>query len=183
MPRLLVFAAIAALVALFVDVSRVEPGNDAAIDSGPAHPGYTLSDARVTEFGPDGAVRLEMTIRHAEQDPGRDTVAMQDVFVDYFVLPNQHWRLSARRGDAPAGFDRVELSGDVVMVGQQAVPEGRAVVRTERLTLEPSARRAHTAAPVSLAFGPYALAATGLEADLNAATLRLKSGVNGRFNP
>ena len=43
--------------------------------------------------------------------------------------------------------------------------------------------RAHTAAPVSLVFGTYALEAIGLEADLNAATLRLESGVNGRFIP
>ena len=68
-----------------------------------------------------------------------------------------------------------------IMVGEQAVPQGRAVVRTERLTLQPALRRAHTAAPVSLVFGTYVLEAIGLEADLNAATLRLESGVNGRF--
>ena len=103
--------------------------------------------------------------------------------MDYFALPNQRWRLTARRGEAPAGFQTVELSGAVVMVGQQAVPAGHAVVRTERLTLQPSLRRAHTAEPVSLVFGPYELTATGLEADLNAATLRLESAVNGRFIP
>ncbi len=166
-----------------MDFTRVEPDDAAARDNGAARHGYYLRDAHVTEYGADGRVRLAVAAQRAEQDPERDTVAMQDVRVDYFALPNQRWHLTARRGDAPAGFDTVELSGDVVMVGRQAEPEGRAVVRTERLTLEPSARRAHTAAPVSLAFGPYALTATGLEADLNAATLRLESGVNGRFIP
>ena len=180
MPRLVLLGAIAALVALFIDFSRVEP-DDSGARSGTAHEGYYLRDARVTEFGPDGNVRLEVTARQADQDVAGDSVALQEVGMDYFALPNQRWRLTAERGDAPTGFQTVELSGDVIMVGEQAVPQGRAVVRTERLTLQPALRRAYTAAPVSLVFGTYALEAIGLEADLNAATLRLESGVNGRF--
>lgn len=180
MPRLVLFAAIAALVVLFVDFTRVEPEPYTAA-AGPPRNGYYLRAAQVADYGPDGRLRLEVTAQQVEQDPERDSVAMQDVRVDYFALPNQRWRLTARHGDAPSGFQSVTLSGDVVMAGQQFVPEGRAVVRTEQLTLEPTARRAHTAEPVSLVFGAYSLSATGLEADLNAATLRLESGVNGHF--
>lgn len=181
MPRLVLLAAIAALIALFVDFTRVEPEPHATADADSPRHGYYLSAAQVTDYGPDGQVRLEVAAQQAEQDPERDSVAMQDVRVDYFALPNQRWQLTAHRGDAPSGFQTVTLSGDVVMSGQQFVPEGRAIVRTEQLTLEPAARRAYTAEPVSLVFGAYLLSATGLEADLNAATLRLESGVNGRF--
>lgn len=183
MPRLILLAAIAALVALFIDFTRVESDGHAAADNAAPRSGYYLRDARVTEYGADGQPRLEVVARRIEQDLERDAVALQDVRVDYLATPNQRWQLTARRGDAPAGFQTVELSGDVVMVGQQSVPTGRAVVRTERLTLEPSARRARTGEPVSLVFGTYELTATGLQADLNAATLRLESSVNGRFNP
>lgn len=183
MPRLLLFAALAALIALFVDLARQDPDADTLAVSAAPRSGYYLRDAQVTEYGPDGRVRLLMAALEAEQDPEHDTVALQDVRMDYFALPNQGWRLTARRGEAPTSFRTVELSGDVVMTGRQRQPAGLAVIRTERLTLEPAARRAHTAEPVSLVFGPYALAATGLEADLNAGTLRLESGVNGRFIP
>jgi LPS export ABC transporter protein LptC len=69
------------------------------------------------------------------------------------------------------------------MTGTRSSLPQPAIVRTQRLTLDTSAQLARTAEPVTLGFGPYAIAATGLRADLKAETLRLESEVNGRFNP
>jgi LPS export ABC transporter protein LptC len=71
----------------------------------------------------------------------------------------------------------------VKMTGARDSLPDPAIVRTERLTLDTAAQLARTDEPVTLGFGPYALAARGMRADLKAETLQLESEVNGRFNP
>lgn len=183
MPRLVLLAALASLVALFIDFTRVGPGQDRTAPADAPPGSYYLRDAHVTEWGPDGRVRLEVEAAEAVHDARQDAVQLNDVRLDYFAAPGRNWRVTARQGAGPAGFQTVELSGDVVMTGRQEAQRAQTVVRTERLVLEPEARRAHTDQPVTLVFGQYALAATGLQADLNAATLRLESAVHGRFLP
>ncbi len=123
--------------------------------------------------------------RHASatQDLASGSIELETVSVNYFALPGQRWRLTADGGLAQPDMNTVELAGNVVMTGEKkALPEP-AVLRTDRLTLDTRERLARTDAPVTLGFGSYAIAATGMQADLNAETLRLESGVNGRFNP
>ena len=183
MQRLLLLAA---LVALLVSVFRMAGDDSAAgapTTAASAPTGYYLRDARVTEYGPDGKIRLEVTARAATEDPARQVIALESVQLDYFALQGQRWQLTAARGEAEPAMNTVRLEGDVVMTGRrQNLPEP-AVVRTERLMLDTRSQQASTDAPVTLGFGVYAVAATGMKADLKAETLRLESGVNGRFNP
>ena len=183
MPRLLLLVALIALVAVVLNLTGDESGVSGEGAGSTQQTGYYLRDATFTEYGVDGHIRLQFAARTATQNLAREAVDLESVSLDYYALPGQRWRLTADRGHAPAGLRTVGLEGNVVMTGQQQEPSQAAVVHTERLVLDTSAQRATTDAPVTLAFGEYSLAATGLQADLRAETLRLESGVNGRFTP
>ena len=182
-PRLLLLVTLVAL--LFVILRRgsedeVARGDEATAPDGT---GYYLRDALVREYGEDGSVRLEVAARSATQQLASGSIRLETVSVNYFALPGQRWRLTADGGLAEPEMDTVELEGNVVMTGEKkALPEP-AVLRTERLTLDTASRLASTEAPVWLDFGRHEIAATGMRADLKAETLRLESGVNGRFTP
>jgi lipopolysaccharide export system protein LptC len=181
--RLLLLLALMLLAAVALKLTRTDQAltGDAA---GPAEQtGYYLRDATVTEYGLDGKTRIQVAVRSATEDPVRKIVNLDDVAVDYFPEADQRWHLTALRGQMPEDSRIVELEGDVTMTGARNSLPNAAVVRTERLTLDTSAQRASTDQPVTLSFGPYALAARGLRADLKAQTLQLESQVNGRFNP
>lgn len=183
MPRLLLLVALVALLATILRLADDDSGL-AGEAAGSAEPtGYYLRDATVTEYGVDGQLRLEFAARSATEDVARQMVNLESVSLDYYALPSQRWRLTADRGQVPPGLVTVELEGNVVMTGQRQAPSQAAVVRTERLVLDTSAQQVRTEAPVTVGFGDYSLAATGMQADLKAETLRLESGVNGRFTP
>ena len=182
-PRLLLLVTLIALLVVILrrgdDDGVAGTGAEATSDG----TGYYLRDALVREYGEDGAIRLEVGARNATQQLATGAIRLEEVSVNYFALPGQRWRLTADGGLAQPDMDTVELEGNVVMTGgKQSLPEP-AVLRTDRLTLDTSAKLAHTEAPVTLGFGRHELAATGMQADLMAQTLQLESGVNGRFNP
>jgi LPS export ABC transporter protein LptC len=81
----------------------------------------------------------------------------------------------------PADRDSVELYGGVTINGGDA--RGDAVIRAERVRYLIDAAIVSTDSPVTLTYGRHELRARGLEARLNAGTLRLESDVNGRFTP
>jgi len=180
--RLLLLAAFIALLAVVFRATDEDGGADQAAAAA-EQTGYYLRDALVTEYGEDGQVRIEVAARSATENVVDSSIALDTVSVNYFALPGQRWRLTADGGSARPGLDTVELFGNVVMTGgRQSLPEP-AVVRTERLTLDVRTEQAVTDAPVTLGFGPYSIASTGMRADLKAETLRLESKVNGLFVP
>jgi LPS export ABC transporter protein LptC len=183
MGRLLLLVALIALLAVILRRGSDEGTAERDQGTTPDGTGYYLRDALVREYGEDGAVRLEVAARAATQDLASGAIALETVSVNYFALPGQRWRLTADGGMAHPDMNTVELEGNVVMRGEKrALPEP-AVLSTDHLTLDTRQRQARTDAPVTLGFGAYALAATGMQADLMAETLRLESGVNGRFTP
>jgi LPS export ABC transporter protein LptC len=146
-------------------------------------PGYYLRAAELTEFGPDGRVRLRVVADEAEQVVEDDSVRVSGVTLDYLALPGQEWHLTSRDGLLPSGYVTVELSGDVTMTGRRDKQPRDAVVRTERMTVETRTGVARTSDPVELVVAGQPISATGMVADLKAETLKLESKVNGRFTP
>jgi len=182
-PRLLLLVTLIAL--LVVILRRGTEGGPTGGGEGasPDGTGYYLRDALVREYGDDGAVRLEVAARGATQELASGSIRLETVSGNYLVLPGQRWRLTADGGLAKPDMHTVELEGNVVMTGEKEKLPQPAVVHTERLTLDTDLRLASTEAPVRLDFGRHEIAATGMRADLKAETLRLESGVNGRFTP
>jgi LPS export ABC transporter protein LptC len=181
--RLLLLLGLLALLAVALKLSRDNSALSGYVAGPSEQTGYYLRDATVTEYGLDGKVRIQVAVAAATEDPARKLVDLEAVTVDYFPAADQRWHLTSRSGQMEEGSQIVELQGDVTMTGARSTLRDPAIVRTERLTLDTSAQLARTDEPVTLGFGPYALAARGLRADLKAETLQLESEVNGRFKP
>ncbi|MEY4377065.1 MAG: hypothetical protein RJB26_1615 [Pseudomonadota bacterium] len=145
-------------------------------------PAYSLRDAVLEETGPDGRWRLRIeTATASEATPGSREIDLHSVRALYHPGAADAWRLEARQGHLPAGGRRLLLSGDVLL---QPVARHEALsprISTNRLAVDLERERATTPAPVTIHFGPHALAALGLTADMKAGTLRLESALHGTF--
>jgi LPS export ABC transporter protein LptC len=182
--RLLPLVLAAAAIVLAAQWSM--ESRDPAPDAQAAHdrePSAYLRDAHIEEFDRGGRRKLRVAARRIEQDPRDDSVALDDLDLEYLALEAQTWRMTARRGAAPKGFGTVILTGNVVMSGERDRVPRTATVRTDRLVLDTSSQVAHTRLPVLVTVGDNTLAAVGLTANLKGETLQLESEVHGNFPP
>ncbi len=182
-PRLLLLLALVALVVLVLDLMGQDDIGDAPDAVSSVQTGYYLRDATLTEFDESGRVRVEVSARLATENPALKTIELETVTVNYHPEAGQRWRVTSDRGHLPPEHDLVDLSGNVVMTGEREGLAEPAVVRSDELTLEVEGQIARTDGPVTLSLGRHGISATGLVANLKAETLRLESGVNGRFQP
>jgi LPS export ABC transporter protein LptC len=179
--RILAVAALAAgLVSLYLLlVGQGEPD----VETGPpkVQRGYFLVDSTMTEMGPSGRPRIIVHARLAEQELPNQSVDLTDITLDYPTERYGVWHGTARTGHMPADRKSIELAGDVTMTSAQQM--GTATIRTEHLNYDIDGARVQTADPVDVSLGSHVLRARGMQADLNAQTLKLESNVHGRFVP
>jgi LPS export ABC transporter protein LptC len=143
--------------------------------------GYYVTQATLTEFGPDGAPRVVLQAESIEQRLSDQSVLLSDLKLDYTTAKAGQWQVTADRGRMPAAATSLLLSGDVQLTGDQA--HGSAVIRTDQLSYDTGTSVIQTAEPVSVKVGAHWLEGRGLRVVLNDGTLRLESNVNGRFIP
>ena len=157
--------------------------NDDEVELGEAGAdrGYYALDATIVETGATGRPRFIAHARRVEQQLADQSVLLEDMTLDYPTADHGTWHVTAPSGRMPADRDSVELYGGVTISGADA--HGDAVIRADRVRYLIDAAIVDTASPVTLTYGRHELHARGLEARLNAGTLRLESDVNGRFTP
>lgn len=146
-----------------------------------AAPAYSLRDAVLEETGPDGHWRLRIeTATASEAKPGSREIELDKVRALYHPGSPDAWLLQAQHGHLPAGGHHLQLTGDVRL---QPVSrrDNSPNISTGRLSVDLDRERATTPAPVTIHFGPHALDAKGLTADMKAGTLRLESALHGNF--
>lgn len=156
---------------------------DAPIANGaqPTAPAYSLREAVLEETGPDGRWRLRIeTATASEAAPGTREIDLNQVRALYHPGSPDAWRLQASRGHLPAGGRRLQLAGEV-RLQPVSLRDHTPDISTDRLSVDLDRERATTAAPVTIHFGPHALEAKGLTADMKAGTLRLESALHGTF--
>ena len=146
-----------------------------------AQPGYYLTDATLDETDAAGRLTLRVHAVRAAQDGEQGPVRLDQLEAHYFPEPGQDWLMTSSAGALPAGGRVVELEGDVRLRAAAAATATGAIVRTEHLSLDVDSNLATTSDPVRIEFGPHAVVARGLRADLKRETLRLESAVNGTF--
>lgn len=144
-------------------------------------PGYYLGDATLEQTDATGRLTLRVHSVHAEQEGEQGPVHLQQLEVHYFPEPGQDWLMTSAAGSMPPAGRIVEFDGDVRLRAAAAAAATGAIVRTEHLALDVDTTLATTADPVRIEFGPQAVIARGLRADLKHETLRLESAVNGTF--
>lgn len=149
----------------------------------PSSPAYSLREAVLEETGPDGRWRLRIeTDTASETSPGTREIDLQGVRALYHPGSPDAWRLQALRGHLPAGGHRLALSGNVQLHPLSSRDRLVPNITTSSLSVDLNRERATTAAPVTIHFGPHALEAKGLTADMKAGTLRLESALHGTFH-
>ncbi len=173
----------AAVVAAGVLAYGLFTGDEGGIDVTAADEdrGYYVTQATLTEFGPDGAPRVVLHAESIEQRLSDQSVLLADLTLDYTTAKAGQWTVTADRGLMPAAATALLLSGDVRVTGEQA--RGGAIIRTDQLSYNTGTSVIQTAEPVSVQVGAHQLEGRGLRVVLNDGTLRLESNVNGRFVP
>ncbi|MCP5466290.1 MAG: LPS export ABC transporter periplasmic protein LptC [Sinobacteraceae bacterium] len=177
-----------ALLPLAGCTSGIDDG-DATASSQSLDTGYSASDARIVETGPDGQPRYTLRAAAIRQDPRTLEVGLEhlsmEVHADDAAAP---WQLRARGGLMPEDASRIDLLGDVRVTGRidtgSAGTGGEALeIRSETLRYEFGPARVTTAADVTLRMAGRWLQARGLDANLKQRQVRLESNVHGRFAP
>ena len=146
-----------------------------------AQPGYYLSDATLEQTDSTGRMTLRVHAARAAQQSEQGPVRLEQLEAHYFPEAGQDWLMTSAAGSLPPQGRIVEFEGDVRLRAAAAASATGAVVRTEHLALDVDSTLATTADPVRIEFGPHAVVARGLRADLKRETLRLESAVNGTF--
>lgn len=147
----------------------------------PRHlPDYHFLAPRITRFGADGLLTLDLRAARAVHFEDDDSVALEDLKVDYRTDSGDLWRLTAARGTAPMGGETLTLEG-AVRVERPRADGGALELSTERLTLATRGQRLTTDLAVELREGGSRMTAIGLDADLQAERIRFPHAVKGSY--
>jgi lipopolysaccharide export system protein LptC len=148
-----------------------------------ALPGYYLKNAILTDYDADGAVSIRIHADRIDQVDHGPEVALYNVRVDYQSPQGQSWVLLGDTGHVQPGGNVIDVAGNVRLEEQDPEHAGTAVLHTDTLRYDVPDAVATTDSDVRVDFGPHVLTGKGLVANLKERTVRLKSRVNGRFQP
>jgi lipopolysaccharide export system protein LptC len=177
-----VLACIALIASIWILSS---PGHRPASTPGAmaALPGYYLKNAILTDYDADGNVSIRIHADRIDQVDHGPEVALYNVRVDYQSPQGQSWVLFGDTGRVEPGGKVIDVAGNVKLEEQGPEHQGTAVLHTDTLTYNVPDSIATTESDVRVDFGPHVLTGKGLIANLKERTVRLKSKVNGRFQP
>ncbi len=148
-----------------------------------ALPGYYLKNAILTDYDANGAPSVRIHADRIDQIDHGPEIALSNVRVDYQSPSGQSWVLLGDTGHGETGGKIVDVAGNVKLTEQSTDQAGSAVLHTDTLRYDVTNGIATTEGDVRIDFGPHALTARGLVANLKDRTMRLESKVNGRFQP
>lgn len=200
LPRLLRLLPLALLASLGGCAGVANDTDDTGAAGRSVDPGYSASDARIVETGPDGQPRFTLRAASIRQDPRSLEVSLERLSMQVQDDGATPWTLTAASGRMPEDASQIDLSGDVRVAGRlgEARPSANArgsstrrparsgeplEIRTEALRYEFGPARVSTDADVTLRLTGKWLAASGLEANLKQRQVRLESKVHGHFVP
>jgi lipopolysaccharide export system protein LptC len=159
-------------------------------------PGYAARDAVIIETGYDGRERYRLNAQVIRQQIETGNIELEHLQMHYHPgaqgeLPAEQpaprdpgvWHLKSNRGEVRAGGDDVELTGDVEVTGPAPGSELPLTLNTQGLRIHTPTEFISTAKPVRLRLSGNELTAVGMEADLKAGKVRLKSSVHGSSAP
>jgi LPS export ABC transporter protein LptC len=198
-PKPLGIVAVVAVVAAayFLGVSGRNATGQTMVASLP-DPGYAARDAVVIETGYDGRERYRLNARVIRQSVDSNVIDLESLQMDYHPgaqgevpgekpakssVSDEVWHLSSDRGQVRGDGDDVQLNGNVRVIGTLAGGTGPVTLSTKTLRINTPTEFVDTNDPVTLNWSGHRLAALGMEADLKAGNLRLKSDVRGTFSP
>ena len=196
--RPLGFVALILVVALAYFIGRVGRGGDDAdlAATEVPDPGYAARDAVIIETGYDGRERYRLNAQVIRQQVETGNIDLEHLEMNYHPgaqgeLPGEQpapadtavWHLKSDRGEVRAGGDDVQLSGNVEVTGPAPGSDLPLTLITQSLRVNTPTEFISTDAPVQLRSSGNVLNAVGMEADLKAGKVSLKSKVHGSSTP
>ena len=170
--------------------------SDTAADTGASlpDPGYAAHDAEVIETGYDGRERYRLNARVIRQQSETGVIDLEELVMNYHPeaqpkVPGEKplapggadevWHLTSDRGQVRADGDDVQLDGNVHVTGPAPGTGAPLELTTQSMRINTPTEFIETDQPVQLRWSGNVLDAVGLEADLKAGSVRLKSAVHG----
>jgi LPS export ABC transporter protein LptC len=188
----LVIIAIAIVYALGIG-RRGESASDSTVATAP-DPGYAARDAQVIETGYDGRERYRLNASVVRQQSDSGVIELENLQMDYHpdaqasvagetpTTSKELWHMTSDRGTVRADGDDVQLAGNVRVSGTAPGTGDLLTLTTSSLRISTPTKFIETADPVKLRWAGHELDARGMQADLKAGTLSLKSDVHGKFS-
>lgn len=172
---LLLVAALAATVVLryrpSVDIAEVVKALPEGVDLALQDIDYTHTEG--------GVARWRLVAKQAAHRTDERLTTVNDLRLTFFDAAGvEQGTLRAHNGRVNADFSVVEVEGDVEIVSRSGY-----TLRTERLTYHQADRVIRTDAPVRLESAGLELDGVGLDFDLEARRLRVRSRVQATLRP
>lgn len=157
---------------------------------GPPRSGYTLNDARVTEFGEDGKPSVYLQAPRVDRREGDESLYLDS---PTFQIPSAQagvppWRGKSRYGWVNKPGTVLKLQGPVELQREaftdaQGTPRPDAGVKTSEVTAWPRENRMETDQPAQLTQGDSRMNGVGMRANLSDNHLELLHDVHGILFP
>jgi len=152
---------------------------------GPPRSGYTLTNARMTEFNVDGQPSFHLQSPHLERREGDDSLYLNS---PTFQLPAKQdgvpdWEGQSLYGWVNKSGTELKLQGPVDMHRAAFQDAPAAQITTADITAWPKQNRLETAAPAQMVQGGTRISGIGMRADLNDKHLELLDDVHAIFPP
>ncbi|MBF6022660.1 LPS export ABC transporter periplasmic protein LptC [Lysobacter niastensis] len=146
-------------------------------------PDYVLSDFELVALDKKGQESFTLSAPRLERDPDAKTMT---IATPLFVIPptpgsqDKPWEVRARTGWVSPEGKELRLRGQVT--ANNTNRSGKAVsMETEELNVFPDEKRATSNAPITVRQPGFTLNGRGLDADLKANNIALKSDIKGRY--
>jgi len=152
---------------------------------GPPRSGYTLTDARMTEYDAEGRPSFHLQSPHLERREGDDSLYLN---APTFQLPSNQVGVPDWKGQSLYGWvnkdgSQLKLQGPVEMNRTAFGDTPATHMQTADVTAWPKQNRLETAAPAQMVQGGTRISGVGMRADLNDKHLELLDDVHATFPP
>ena len=152
---------------------------------GPPRSGYTLTDARVTEYNAAGQPSFHLQAPHLERREGDDSLYLNS---PTFQLPARQagvpdWHGKSLYGWVNKAGTLLKLQGPVEMQRAAFGTTPATDMHTSDVTAWPKENRLETAAPARIVQGASTISGVGMRANLTNKHLELLDDVHSTFMP
>ncbi len=193
--RLLGYVAVMAVVAA-AWYFGISGRSDSAADTAttlPPDPGYSALDAQVIETGYDGRERYRLNAKSIRQQGDNGVIDLEQLEMNYHPgaqgnVPGEKpvsaktaaevWHLTSDHGQVQTDGNDVLLKGNVHVTGPTPGSDVPLVLTSDNMRVNTPTQFIETDAPVQIRSAGNVVDAVGLEADLKAGDVRLKSAVH-----
>ena len=179
-----ILAFVALIVGAFVlSGGQRESAAQVTVEEAMPDPGYSARKAHMVQTAADGHPLYTLDAAQVQQQPGQETVTLQEVHFAFRDDSGNEWTARANEGELSQNTGMVKLSGAVHVNGILPGADEPADMSTEHLAFDTKAQLLTTADPVTLVMSGRKLDATGMKANLKESRVQLESAIHGTYLP